>query len=392
MKRVFYTLLFSLFTMVLTAQQEKVITVNNLQELVNTLDKDIKAWEESKSYDKLAPAYDKILEAQASMSNEDKANTFEFYLRMKYNKVRCLAALKKYPETISGFKELLDEGYTNYNRFIEDEEFDSFRGEEEFAQLALILQNKGDYAYILRKGGPYFRRPEFVYESPDSPELIRIREYFNLDSIAGTGDEVSRVMNVMEWTHNTLEHNGGYWADFDMTAITIYEHARDNKTGVNCRSQAVFLNECYLALGIKSRFITCCPRDNYNQEAHVINTVFLESLNKWIWVDATFQTVVMDENGVLLSIPEVRNRLMNEEPLFISENANWNNRASYTKKSYLDNYMGKLLYWFGAPIVNKHGADNNYSRNSTAILLPIDFKKETRSFEYVTYDDEWFWD
>ena len=43
---------------------------------------------------------------------------------------------------------------------------------------------------------------------------------------------------------------------------------------------------------------------------HVINIVYLISKNKWIWVDPTNDAYVMDEKGDMLSIEEVRKRLI----------------------------------------------------------------------------------
>jgi hypothetical protein len=53
----------------------------------------------------------------------------------------------------------------------------------------------------------------------------------------------------------------------------------------------------------------------------------------------------MDENGVMLSIAEVRERLRTDQPLQLNEDANWNNKSKQTKEYYLDTYMAKNLYY-----------------------------------------------
>jgi hypothetical protein len=56
---------------------------------------------------------------------------------------------------------------------------------------------------------------------------------------------------------------------------------RDNR-GLNCRGLATVLNECYLAMGFKSRFVTCLPKDSLNidPDCHVINAVYSNTLKK----------------------------------------------------------------------------------------------------------------
>ncbi len=54
----------------------------------------------------------------------------------------------------------------------------------------------------------------------------------------------------------------------------------------------------------------------------------------------------MNEKGELLGIDEVRNRLVNDQPLILNPDANWNHRISTTKENYLYHYMAKNLYRF----------------------------------------------
>ena len=97
-------------------------------------------------------------------------------------------------------------------------------------------------------------------------------------------------------------------------------------------------------MGFKSRFVTCMPRKMVN-DCHVINVVYSATLDKWVWVDPTFDAYVVDENGVMLSIQEVRERMRDGRPYFLNEDANWNNESPQTQKHYLDTYMAKNLYY-----------------------------------------------
>jgi hypothetical protein len=327
-----------------------------------------------------------------SLSEDDKKFVQEIPANIYYNLTCGYAMAGEKEKAVNAFTKAVDNGYIEYRHAKADTDLNSIRDNKTFQNLLDSIRERGDYIYILQKTGPYIKRPVFTYEEKNSPDLIKIKEYFRLDSIAGNGDELSKILNLMTWAHNTIKHDGSYWADINMTAISIYEHAKKNNTGMNCRSQAIFLNECYLALGIKSRYVTCCPRDNYNQKAHVINTVYSKYLNKWIWIDATFNTYVKDDKGTFLSIYEVRNRLIENKPVLISESANWNNRQNYTKEMYIDDYMAELLYWYSCPVVNKCNTDNDMSPNSFVSLLPDGFHKDKWKFEYFTTDEDYFWE
>jgi hypothetical protein len=156
------------------------------------------------------------------------------------------------------------------------------------------------------------------------------------------------------------------------------------------------LTEVYLAMVFKSRFVTCMPRD-YITDCHVITTVYSNTLNKWLWVDPTHEAYVMDENGVMLSIAEVRERLRNDQPLQLNEDANWNNRQKTNKEYYLDRYMAKNLYYlicmdyacFDAETA-KEGQTYRY-----IALMPYDeINSQSSSINWRhlrVCDDEWFW-
>ena len=90
---------------------------------------------------------------------------------------------------------------------------------------------------------------------------------------------------------------------------------------------------------------------------------YLTSKNKWIWVNPTNDAYVMDEKGELLSIEEVRKRLIMNKPLIVNPDANWNHITSITKDNYLDIYMAKNLYWIYCPLISEYDSDYYYIHN-----------------------------
>lgn len=343
-------------------------------------------------------AIDKLSEVEKKYYNLSGAQRTEYIAALQniyYNLTCAYAMSDKVDDALKAFRKAIDNGYTNYNHAKQDTDLDALRNNDEFNKLLASIREKGDYLYILKKAGPYAQLPAFTYEDASSPELAKIRKYFNLDSIAGNGTEVSRILNMMTWAHNTIRHNGSYMPNTERrSAIDFYEHNKaNNNKGINCRALAIFLNECYLSMGIKSRYVTCLPKNEDDMDCHVINSVYSESLGKWIWIDPSFNAYVKDDKGNMLSICEVRKRLLNDLPVFINDEANWNNERKYSKEDYIDGYMAKNLYWFQCPAESKCNTDMTKEYNCFIALLPSGYsKKYIDSLVYYTHDDNYFWE
>jgi hypothetical protein len=232
---------------------------------------------------------------------------------------------------------------------------------------------------ILRKAEAYNYSdkrfiPKFLYQSQDNPNLKKIRTYLKLDSIAGNGNELSQIFNLMHWVHNIAKHDGNSDNPTLKNAIDLINICKVENRGINCRMMAMILNECYLSMGIKSRYITCMPRETEFDECHVINMVYCKDLKKWIWIDPTFNAYVMDDKGNLLGIQEVRERLIKGQALILNADANWNRTSLQTKEHYLEYYMAKNLYRLTTPLVSEYNTETwEKGKEVTYVeILPLD--------------------
>ena len=236
--------------------------------------------------------------------------------------------------------------------------------------------------------------PHFYYETPKNARLQDIKTFFKLDSIAGNGDEISKILNIMYWIHNNIKHDGSNYALAEFDAIDLYNYYKATGKGINCRHLAISLNEMYLSMGWKSRYVICLPKDEKDQDCHVINCVWVDSLQKWIWIDPTFAAYVKDENGVFLGISEVRERLIDGRPLILNEDANWNNQNKETKEQYLMKYMSKNLYWLQVPVNSQFNPESRYRNNVNKYvsLLPVGYvRSNMENMGTITHDPEYFW-
>ena len=242
---------------------------------------------------------------------------------------------------------------------------------------------KGAYEYDTKDQSNI---PEFTYQDSSNANLMALRAGFNLDSIAGGGNEVSKILNLMHWIHDLIPHDGAHENPVVKNAMSMINECKTGGRGLNCRGLATVLNECYLSLGIRSRFITCMPKDSIFNDCHVINMVYSNDLMKWIWTDPTHDAYIMDETGMLLGLEEVRERLINGQMLILNPDANWNNMSSTVKEFYLFEYMAKNLYRFDCPLRSEY--DYETKKKGKAIeyveLIPLDGYNQTPKYmEYI---------
>jgi hypothetical protein len=272
-----------------------------------------------------------------------------------------------------------------------------------FAQPAKEI----DYLSILKNAADYNLRekktiPAFQQESANTPELVALRKKFNLDSVAGFGTSESRLINILHWVHNTVGHDGTTASGINiMNADVIIAAAKEKGTHVSCGELASVLNDCLLAMGWSTRKVFCFPKDSLKNDpdSHVINCVYLSTKEKWIWLDPTNDAYIMDENGELLGIEEVRERLINGKPMIVNPDANWNHRSSAVKQEYLYHYMAKNLYRLYSPLKSEYltQPNGNGGKATYIHLLPLDYKggeaieARTSSINIVTNNPNVFW-
>ena len=313
-----------------------------------------------------------------------------------YSMACCYALTHQKQLALKNLKIAIDYGYTNYRNMLDDSDLDFIREEKDFtALLERIKQYKP--LTVLKNANSYQKEntdtlPTISYQAADDRNLMNVRTFFNLDSVAGDGDELSKIIRILNFAHNTIRHDGNNSALSEFDAIDLYNYYKSTGKGINCRHLAIALNEMYLSMGIPSRYVTCMPKDPRDQDCHVINCVWSSQLEKWIWIDPTFNAYVKDENGVFLSIAEVRERLIDGRPLILNEDANWNNENKQTKEDYLENYMAKNLYWLSCATEYCFNGESRYryTGRKHVALIPTGFEVYDHT-DYITTDAEYFW-
>lgn len=318
---------------------------------------------------------DEFVEKYNRLSAKEQG-MFKQFLEGDYYNLACTYSLLNDKKHALEYLEKSE--YSDYDHLMEDKDMDILRKDPRFIKcLKLAKSKKVDYLATLQQAPKYSMNensgtPEFTYQSPDDTNLVKLRKTFNLDSIAGMGTDVSKMINLMRWVHNLIPHDGSNGNPDIKNAMSFITVCKRDHKSLNCRGLAILLNEVYLAEGFKSRFVTCLPKDSTDQDCHVITAVWSASFKKWIWMDPTFNAYVMNEKGELLGLEEVRERLIKNQPLILNPDADHNRENSQTKKYYLENYMAKNLYKLQCPVKSEYDYETFEEGKETAytILVP----------------------
>lgn len=353
-------------------------------------------WFHKSSYKKLNTFLLNLYHSESALP-KDKQSFVVSRLAYHFYDVACMYSLED--DKKNAFKYLeaaIEDGYNDYDNMKVDSDLINLHADKRYTTLLQHVREVGDKLLILQNSPAYERtgktEPRFTYALPTDSGLTAVRNYFNLDSIAGNGDEISRMKNLLYWLHDLITHDGSSnWPSCKFNAVSLYQITKSDKRGLNCRFMAEMLNEVYLAEGFKSRFLTCQSREyDTDNDCHVINVVWSRSLHKWVWMDPTFCAFVTDDKGLLLHPGEVRERLIKGLPLVLNEDANWNHKNKQTKENYLEHYMAKNLYVMSAYLDSRYETENAGGNQTSPIvtLVPkgFDYKNGT-----TTTDDAYFW-
>ncbi len=317
-----------------------------------------------------------------------------------YNLACGFALIDSADQALHYLRTSVDEGWNDYYNLKRDSDMVSLWGMKQFQDLLSVVRERGDYFVTLRKAGEYHRtvptRPSFMYQHVNDTNLVLLRTLYHLDSVAGTGNELSRIIRLMRWAHSVVRHDGQSQNPASCNAIDLIDVCRKEHRGVNCRMMATILNEAYLSMGFRSRHITCLPRDTTDTDCHVINIVYSNTLHKWIWMDPTFDAYITDKNGNFLNISEVRKKIISGDSVAVSDSINWNGQP-YHKEDYL-HYMAKNLFWFSAPVSSEFGYESTPGVKTYINLLPSSYNPHRKLMEamnkpggYFTNDADYFW-
>jgi hypothetical protein len=279
----------------------------------------------------------------------------------------------------------------------------SFIIEHEKAHNFVILVNKKDSAFtqikyaksyldILKEACEYDfndnrKINDYAYNKTDDPILMHIKNKYNLDSIAGENDELSKIINILLWVNKSFKHDGTKPAPSYTDMIDLMSKSYNNiNNTLHCGAMAWVLVDCYLAIGLKAKQVVCYPKDSTDFECHSTVAVFSNNLNKWLFMDPSNGLYLTNEKNEILSFEEFRFSLINGKEIWINKEAK--DKSIFIKEEYLSWYMPKNFYAFQC-----FSETNGISISN--VLLPVEYKGEfthTRhNYPMYTNNPKVFW-
>jgi hypothetical protein len=206
----------------------------------------------------------------------------------------------------------------------------------------------------------------FSYDN-NHPKFNILKSSYPIESIAGDGEDFSKAVNLLHWVSNHIYHKGNYDGTIAHNSLDLLNYAYDkgNLCGINCVALATILSECLLAIGLKARRVFLMPCSPYDGDNHVVTHVYIREMNKWVMLDPTYNAFFSNGQGEYLSLLDLRNYLSNQEPVFINNEAKYNDDI-WTSENTKENieYFAKNLFYFQTSEKSTFGDGNAIGEGS----------------------------
>ena len=189
---------------------------------------------------------------------------------------------------------------------------------------------------------------KFAYDN-SHPKLDRLKSTYPIEAVAGDGDDFSKAVNLLKWVSGHIYHKSDYVGSTPCNALDLLDYAYDkgSANGINCVCLATILTESLLAIGLKARTIFIFPCSPYDGDNHCVTHVYAKEINKWVMIDPTYNAYITNNQGQPLSLVEIRNHLANQEPVFFSAEAKYNDDewTNESAKAGIEYYAKDSFYY-----------------------------------------------
>ncbi|MDR2177241.1 MAG: transglutaminase domain-containing protein [Treponema sp.] len=214
-----------------------------------------------------------------------------------------------------------------------------------------------------------------------------LRNKYGLDAIAGTGDALSKSLNILFWLCEHTDHFGNYDNHVPMNALDLLEYSYNKGTeqGLNCLNLCYVLTECLLSIGIPARTVGIMPFSPYDADNHVVTHVYIAGIDKWIMLDPTWCAYFKDADGNILDLLELRGLLADGGEVFLNDKFSYNGTNLITNDErirYYKWYMTKNLFYFDTNEVSGFGREN---RGRSLTICPAGFNLFEAWMDHLEY-------
>lgn len=227
------------------------------------------------------------------------------------------------------------------------------------------------------------------YQSRHAPELIRIAERYHVADYFNGGSDLQKILSLMNYVHGIARKSGNNSSPTIRNTDEIMKAAELGQLW--CWDYATVLSEMLLSMGVKAVTVSCLPC-MFDYDRHVGVMAYLCDLEKWVFLDPTFNTYFYGE--VPMDIFEIRSSYsQGEKPVFrhIAIKKEWAlvlHGVEYVDyDSWYSDYMLKDTFRFAFPKNSAYGCRT--SNPETVFLLPNGYNARNEyddPMSYYTFD------
>ncbi len=220
--------------------------------------------------------------------------------------------------------------------------------------------------------------PGFEYEC-SHPELDKLRAKYQLDRVAGAGNDWSKARSLLKWITEHVSHRGDIASalpevckSLPMNALGLLEYSfeKGEDRGISCYMLAIVLTEACLSLGLKSRIVSLNPLNPYDYDNHLVTVVWCANFSKWVMVDPSYNGYLCDARGEVLNPWEVRDLLCRHKTIVCNDELA-HNGVKHSSEDYL-RYIAKNLFYIQSPTFSGFNSTTT-SEKPWLILTPKHF-------------------
>ncbi|MEM6720066.1 MAG: transglutaminase domain-containing protein [Bacteroidota bacterium] len=208
---------------------------------------------------------------------------------------------------------------------------------------------------------------DIKYQSENSEYLEELKAAYPL-AMPTNASDMEKVLYVLNWTHNRWKHSGNN-SPKKNDAISILQEAEEGGR-FPCFAYAIVLRDQLNALGFKARTIylkTADAKTRKGSPGHVATEVFLDDLQKWVFLDGQFN-VMPSMNGVPLNAIEFQNAISTNFEKFTLESLA---KETKTSKTNYVNFVYDYLFYLDTTFDNRYSPKQRHLIDGKASLMLV---------------------
>lgn len=243
----------------------------------------------------------------------------------------------------------------------------------EFSEPYAIIPQQ--YVKILRKNHSYEKKDKSVkltYELNNHNVLSYLHE---IGIETENKHDLSTVKELLKQFCMKIYQDGvNYTHSKKYGTVNQIKYALSHKSFTNCRGMAIIFSGILRAYGFKSSYVTCLPYNQSDEECHVVCEVYVDELEKFIFIDPSCCVYFM-RNNVILNLLELRECIQNSEEVMYYRDSSYN-KESFDLIGYLG-YFSKNIFQFVKCIDNCEKKESG--KDNSICFVPIEYQEMVRN-------------